>query len=180
MVVVRFLQFWYSRQQLCVRWLSVPFSVSNGVRQGSILSPLLFLVYADGLLLELSRRGVGCFWGSVFAGAFCYADDIVLLATCASALRIMLDICNSFATKRKLEFNANKTCFHLPHMHPQSATILFNNVVLQYSSEVTHLGHVLTSTLDDSEDIARVLKDLIRKANSVLCSFHHVDPFVKT
>jgi hypothetical protein len=115
--------------------LSVPFSVSNGVRQGSILSPFLFSVYyVDGLLLELSKSGVGCFWG---AGVFCYADDIVLLTPCASALRIMLDICNSFATKRKLEFNANKTqliCFHLPHMHPQSATILFNNVVLQYSS----------------------------------------------
>ena len=77
-----------------------------------------------------------------------------------------------FATKRKLEFNANKTqliCFHLPHMHPQSATILFNNVALQYSSKVTHLGHILTSTLDDYEDIARVFKDLIRKAYSVLC-----------
>ena len=63
-------------------------------------------------------------------------------------------------------------------MHPQSATI--NNVVLQYSSKVTHLGHILTSTLDYSEDIALVLKDLIHKANSVLCTFHHVDPFVKT
>ena len=38
-VVVRFLRFWYSRQQLCVHWnwsLSVPFSVSNGVRQGHL------------------------------------------------------------------------------------------------------------------------------------------------
>ena len=73
--------------------------------------------FVDGLLLELSRSGIGCFWGSVFAGAFCYADDIVLLAPCASALRIMLDICNSFATKRKLEFNAQLICFHLPHSY---------------------------------------------------------------
>ena len=172
-VVVRFLEFWYSRQQLCVCWnssLSVPFSVSNGVRRGSIVPPFLFSVYVDCLLLELSKSGVGCYWGSVFDGAFCYAADIVLLAPCASALRIMLDICNSFATKRKLEFHVNKTqliCFHLP---PKSATILLNNVVLQYSSKVTHLGHILTSTLDDSEDIARVLKDLIRKLGSMYIS----------
>ena len=35
---------------------SVPFNVSNGVRQGSVLSLVLFAVYLDGLLEEL------CFW----------------------------------------------------------------------------------------------------------------------
>ena len=44
-------------------------------------------MYLDGLLAELSGSGVGCYWGSLFAGAFCYADDIVLLVPCASALR---------------------------------------------------------------------------------------------
>ena len=45
--------------------------MSNGVRQGSVLSPLLLSVYIDGLLSELSDCGVGCFWSSLFAGAFC-------------------------------------------------------------------------------------------------------------
>ena len=75
--------------------LSDVFHVSNGVRQGSVLSPVLFAVYLDGLLAELSGSGVRCYWGSLFAGAFCYADDIVLLAPCASALRTMLKICSS-------------------------------------------------------------------------------------
>ena len=44
-------------------------------------------------MTELSNCVVGCYWGNLFAGAFCYADDIVLLAPCASALRIMLSIC---------------------------------------------------------------------------------------
>ena len=37
----------------------------------------------DGLLTELSNCGVGCYWANFFAGAFCYADDIVLLAPCS-------------------------------------------------------------------------------------------------
>ena len=62
----------------------------------------------------LSDSNVGCYWGGHFAGAVCYADDIVLLAPSASALRRMLSICDSFATSHGLLFNADKNqliCF---------------------------------------------------------------------
>ena len=61
------------------------FSVSNGVRQGGVLSPFLFAVYLDSLLKELSLSGVGCRWHWMFAGVVSFADDIVLLAPCPSA-----------------------------------------------------------------------------------------------
>ena len=75
---------------MCVRWgrsLSRSFCVSNGVRQGSVLSPVLFSVYLDSLLDRLADSSVGCYWGHQFAGALCYADDLVLLAPTASSLR---------------------------------------------------------------------------------------------
>ena len=185
--IVRFLISWYSMQQLRVRWnssLSDPFKVSNGVRQGSVLSPILFSVYLDSLLVDLSKSGVGCYWGSVFAGAFAYADDVVLLAPCAAALRIMLSICSRFALSHKLEFNASKTkliCFSSRLVRPHNASIFFNNILLPYSKSITHLGHILSENLDDmDDDIKRVLKDLNCKANSILCTFHCADPVVKT
>ena len=52
--LVRILVFWYGHQLMTVKWgncLSASFCVSNGVRQGSILSPFLFNVCMD----ELSR-----------------------------------------------------------------------------------------------------------------------------
>jgi hypothetical protein len=49
-------------------------------------------VYIDGLLTALSNAGVGCYIGNNFVGALAYADDIVLLAPSASALRRMLAI----------------------------------------------------------------------------------------
>ena len=183
--ILRFMLSWYATQQMQVRWgtcLSDVFHVSNGVRQGSVLSPVLFAVYLDGLLAELSGSGVGCYWGSLFAGAFCYADDIVLLAPCASALRTMLDICSSYAVSHGLEFNANKTqliCFYTSSIRQYTATIFFENIPLQYSEHVTHLGHILSSNLNDKEDIVRVVKDMNRKANTVLCTFGSADPFVK-
>ena len=54
---------WYCSQMFIVRWgntLSSPFSVSNGVRQGGILSPILFNVYVDDLSLILNNSNVGC------------------------------------------------------------------------------------------------------------------------
>ena len=185
LAIVRFLSSWYSSQMMRVRWdksLSNSFSVSNGVRQGGVLSPILFSVYLDGLLQKLADSGAGCHWGHLFAGAVCYADDIVLLAPCPSALRILLNICSTYASTHGLRFNAEKTqliCFHLRQSHPVIPTVVFNNVVLQYSNEVTHLGHILTPDLDDKNDIIRAVKDLNRKANSLFCIFRVVDPFVK-
>ena len=94
-----------------------------------MFSHQFFAVYLDGLLAELSGSGVGCYWGSysVSVGVFCYADDIVLLAPCASALRTMLDICTSYAVSHGLEFNANKTqliCFYTTSIRQYVATII--------------------------------------------------------
>ena len=54
--------------------------ITNGTRQGSVLSPTLFSVYLDDLLQELRHLGVGCHVGGVWVGAAGYADDLILLA----------------------------------------------------------------------------------------------------
>ena len=59
--------------------LSQKFSVSNRVRQDGVLSPILFTIYIDDLLVELEQKGIGCFLKHHFAGAVCYADDILSL-----------------------------------------------------------------------------------------------------
>ena len=56
---------------------------------------------------------------------------------------------------------------------------MFNNIKLQYLDRVLHLGHILTYNLDDREDIIRVINDINRKANFVLCKLFAADPFVK-
>ena len=54
-----------------VRWnaqLSDTFSVSNGIKQGGILSPVLFSIYTDTLLTALKESGAECYLGHLFAG----------------------------------------------------------------------------------------------------------------
>ena len=72
-------------------------TVHCGVRQGGILSPLLFAIYIDDLLQELRRpiSGYGVHIGSLFVGAVAYADDICILSCSCYGLQKLLDICLS-------------------------------------------------------------------------------------
>jgi len=63
------------------------FTALNGVKQGAVLSPILYCVHVDDLLLILCKESVGCFIGLHFVGALACADDLVLLAPTASAMR---------------------------------------------------------------------------------------------
>jgi hypothetical protein len=111
-VIVRFLLAMYLSHLTSVNWNnchSQSFHVRNGVRQGAILSPVLFCVYLDVLLGRLGSHGVGCHIGSLFVGALAYADDLVLIAPSANAMRSMLNVCDEFAAQFNVVFNATKS-----------------------------------------------------------------------
>ena len=161
--------------------LSAPFTVSNGVRQGGVLFPILFAIYID---LSFVSLGVGCHWRHLFVGCLCYADDVVLLAPSIDALRRMLHVCTSFADDYGLRFNPTKTqliCFTHSLSHPPPNTpLIFGGVPLSFKDTVFHLGHVLSRDLSDSADVIRATQDMARKANCLLTTFSCADSLVKT
>ena len=88
--ILRTLLYCYRHPIIQVKWSkenSREFGALNGVRQGGVLSPLLFIIYMDELLLRLKQKGIRCYIGDYFVGALSYADDLALLCPSLVGLR---------------------------------------------------------------------------------------------
>ena len=102
----------YEEQQMRIRWhnsISDYFTISNGVKQGGVLFPVLFSIYLDQLIAQLRHLGMGCYMNGLFTEVFIYADDITLLAPSRASMVLMLEKCESFALTHDILFNASKT-----------------------------------------------------------------------
>ena len=83
--------------------------MSNGVKQGGVISPIFFSLYIDPLLDRLRMSGFGCHIKGVYMGALSYADDITIMCPSIGGLNEMLKICHSFAQSNSIIFNNKKT-----------------------------------------------------------------------
>ena len=109
-IVVRVLSFVYMEQYSWVKWgdgRSSQFGITNGTRQGAILSPLFWSVYVDPLLKRLRTLGLGAHVAGLFMGAVCYADDVLLIAPTRSALQRMLYELEDFAKESNVIFSTD-------------------------------------------------------------------------
>ena len=79
---------------MCIRWGE--FKVTNGVRQGGILPPYLFIVYVDELSEELKICNVGCNLNGHLINHIMYADDLVLISPSSAGLSKLLRECEKF------------------------------------------------------------------------------------
>jgi len=103
---------WNKEQTMQIKWgthFSEPFHVSNGFRQGGVLSPHWFVVYLDDLSNELNNLETGCYIGEVLLNHLMFADDICVFYPSARWLQRILDVCQAYAEWHGIIFNCNKT-----------------------------------------------------------------------
>ena len=92
-----------------VQWASCesssfnPFKVTNGVRQGGILSPKLFIVYMDDLSDQLKNSNIGGNFGSgQLFNHISYADDMCLLSFSSAGMQKLVNICDQYSNDHDL------------------------------------------------------------------------------
>jgi hypothetical protein len=61
------------------------------LRQGCILSPVLFSIFIDGLAEEVKKVG-GAKYADIIVSLLLFADDIVLIAESPQMMQKMLDV----------------------------------------------------------------------------------------
>jgi hypothetical protein len=112
--IICMLHYWLSKCTACVRWqgcFSHWFNIKAGVRQGGIMSPLLFNVYMDVLFQKVKQHRAGCYLYGLFTSCLFYADDILLISHSCSVMQDMLNLCHLFSVEFDLQFNTKKCSF---------------------------------------------------------------------
>ena len=142
--------------------MSDNFVICNGVRQGGVLSGLLFNVYIDCILERISSMKFGSKLDIVNSNIIAYADDIVLLASSATALQIVIDEVSYSKAKLGLKVNKEKTkCMVFNSSRIKSVpnrVFQIDNNNIQYVNTIKYLGFMLQSDMNNLKDINRVLK----------------------
>ena len=138
---------------------STPFDVNVGVRQGCILSPLLFNIFLSDLarsLQEIESPAVGNI-NSIF-----WADDLVMFSDSETGLQNMLNLLQTYSKENYLTVNTKKTKCMIFNKNGRLLLRPFylNDVRLECVRVYKYSGFMITP----SGEISTGLKDLRDRA----------------
>ena len=185
-IMIRLLQYCFTSQVLYAGWgglTSQAFKMTNGLRQGSVLSPKFYCIYSDSLNKKLNQSGIGCYIKGVAMNNFSYADDLVLICPCAAALNGLLSICDKYAKTNYTTYNTKKTeCMLICSKDCKLVTppdIILNNCTIKYVSKFKYLGHIISNTYTDDDDIIKELRNMYGRGNTIINQFKYMTLDVK-
>ena len=153
--------------------ISSSLPVSSGVLQGSILGPILFLIFINEVgVLSLSPR----------ARLFLFADDILILhplssSSCCGALQEDLNLITSWLTHNSSSVNPSKSKYMIFSFKSQAAfdylpPLLLNHVSLERVYSFKYLGLQFSPSMSWSNHISQVIKKAKRLLGLIYRHFY--------
>ena len=121
---------------------SYNFNLTQGVRQGSILSPHLYNIYTEKLLATFhTKLKTGTSIHGTYTWIIAYADDLILISSTLTGLQKMINYCVSYGIDTKIKFNTEKTEFLISRQHSSNQPyITLDNQRIKPNSTLKHLG----------------------------------------
>jgi len=144
----------YSSISSCIRVNSLHtdwFEAKCGLRQGCILSPLLFNLYLNDLAVYLKSTGIGIVCGADTICMLMYADDLVILASTEQELQLLLNALNDWCNRYSMTVNSTKSNivhFRNPAVNKTDFQFKGGDIALSVVEKYTYLGILLTEHLD--------------------------------
>ena len=160
----------YTGDQACVKIgdrITDTFKANQGVKQGCILSPLLFNIFLSDLQpkLETMKNTPAEISPSKPLGCLIWADDLLLLSQTEAGLNNMLEVLNNFSKENGLSVNMDKTkvmIFNKTGRHIRRNFYLGEQKV-ETTREYKYLGFKITPSGEISSGL-NDLKDRATKA----------------
>jgi hypothetical protein len=144
------------------------FQIIAGVRQGGVLSPILYCLYINDMVSLLSHSKVGCYYKGLFLSILLYADDMAIIAPSLKALQLLLKLCESFCVEWDINLNAKKTKLMAFGTSAPNFVVTMNTQALEWAATWKYLGVELRSTGGKfmCSSIERI-KKFYKSANSI-------------
>ena len=122
------------------------FNLSLGVRQGCILSPLLFNIFLCDLAKTLSDLNTNLKLNDTCINSIFWADDLVMLADSEEKLKEMLKILEDYCRTNELTLNTKKTKCMTFNKGGRllSRDFFLNGTKLENVRSYKYLGFILT------------------------------------
>ena len=169
--LLRAIKSFHCRPEVCVRVngkQSKPFHVGVGLRQGYVLSPLLFSVYMNWID-KCSQADECAMIGNCKISRLLFADDLVLLSSTESGLQRALnsfaDACNTAGMKIS---TAKTEVLHLSR-NPDQCVLQVNGATLKQVEKFKYLGVAFTGDGSQKEE----LDTRIGKTRAVMRALHY-------
>ena len=180
--IIRILEYWFKNQVFYIKWqnaMSSSFQPTCGLRQGSILSPVLFNLYIDNLSVDLNNSGVGCNFNNKTINHLCYADDLVLFTPSAKSLQYLIDICRKFGSDFDVKFNVLKTkcmTFLLKtfkfNKNPDNVKFYLYDEIIECVKSFNYLGIIINDNLNDNDEIKQQYRKTCIRSNTLIRKFN--------
>ena len=154
----RLLKHWYSTSSAKVKvngHISSSFDICRGVRQGSVLSPTLFLAVMDILLKRLRESGHGLHVRGTYMSGAIHADDLRTTAASSDSVTSQDKVIKSFTTESCLRLNTSKfEAVKISPHHHETAVVQIGDSSISTSDSAKCLGVWWNSCLSAQHSVS--------------------------